>query len=65
MIKEIGMQSLGFLCCILAALILDWFVTGGLGLSSQFVFTGSLASAGLIGIACLADRLRTSRADKR
>jgi hypothetical protein len=64
MIKEVGMQSLGFLCCIVAALTLDWFMTGGLGLSSQSVFTGSLGSAGLIGVACLADRLRSSRADK-
>jgi hypothetical protein len=65
MIEEIGIQSLGFVGCIVAAIALDWFMTGGLGLSSQSVLAGSLASAGLIGVACLADRLRTSRADKR
>jgi hypothetical protein len=61
MIKEIGIQSLGFFCCIVAALTLDWFMTGGLGLSRQSVLAGSLASAGLIGVACFADRLRKPR----
>ena len=61
MIKEVGMQSLGFVCCIVAALTLDWFMTGGLGLSNQSVLTGSLASAGLLGVACLADRLHKPR----
>ena len=56
MIKEVGLQSLTFLCCIVAALILDWFLTGGLGLSNQSVLTGSLTSAGLIGAGCLVDR---------
>jgi hypothetical protein len=61
MIKEVGLQSLGFLCCIAAALALDWVLTGGLGLSNQSVLTGSLASAGLIGVGCLADRLHKPR----
>jgi hypothetical protein len=60
MIKEVSIQSLGFLCCIVAALALDWVMTG-FGLSSQSVLTGSLASAGLLGVACLADRLHKPR----
>ena len=61
MFKEFGIQSLGFLCCIAAAFTLDRLLTGGLGLSSQSVFTGSLASAAVIGAGCLADRLRKPR----
>ena len=60
MIKEIGIQSLGFLGCVVAALVLSW-VTGGLGLSRDSVFLGSLAGAGLIGVGCLADRLNKPR----
>jgi hypothetical protein len=40
------------------AVCLYFIVTNGLGLSSQSIFTGSLAGAGVLGVGCLAGMLR-------
>ncbi len=41
------------------AICLYFIVTHGLGLSSQSIFTGSLAGAGLLGAGCLVGALRS------
>ncbi len=43
----------------ITAVSLYFIVTRGLGLTSQSIFTGSLAGAGLIGAGCLAGMLRS------
>jgi hypothetical protein len=60
MVREMR-AVLPLLGAALTAVCLYFIVTRGLGLSSQSIFTGSLAGAGLLGAGCLAGMLRGRR----
>lgn len=57
MIKEVQ-AVMPLIGAAVTAVCLYFITVHGLGLSSQSIFTGSLAGAGVLGVGCLAGMLR-------